>query len=131
MLSTYFSEMMQDLVATILLGRGFSGFAYNASWRVCLGNILNLEKQTASWAFIQASSCSCSRAGASTIISYVLYCCWSTASLISVAITSNLYNHSYSVQDFNFKKFKLSILMCKNPVKMYSKDFFNRQSGLI
>jgi hypothetical protein len=48
MLLTYFSEMMQDLVAAILLGCGFSGFAYNASWRVGIGNILNLEKQTAS-----------------------------------------------------------------------------------
>jgi hypothetical protein len=52
LLLTYFSEMMQDLVGEILLGCGFSGFAYNASWGISLGNILNLEKQTESRAFI-------------------------------------------------------------------------------
>ena len=51
--------MMQELVAAILLGPGFS-FSDRITYRtVNIRNVLNLEKKTAKLAYIQASGCGC------------------------------------------------------------------------
>lgn len=54
------SIMVQELVATIYLGREFSCSGRIAYRIVNIGNVLNLEKKTAKHASIQARGWGCS-----------------------------------------------------------------------